>query len=592
VKTYIEFWLENIEQGLNLPVAIGVRNRTIIVTFYPTAYPTPEVISLGEVEYIIHPDNSDEEWEQAFSAISKAETANVVRKRDPTIGEIGDPKDLNNYLPDSGTTQHMTPRLADLSDTVEGQNLGVEVADGHVIKCTTTGKIQVRMLDDNGERLDFTLTDVTYVPGLSRRLFPVSKFARHGFHAMIKRNATTLYFHSNGRESPVTLASVGGGKALAADLRVQGSSSGISTSGSSERYNTIPCMRNRDHSEGARKFLSLEMLHNRLGHRRCRTLLAASEHNLWADAGVLMSAEVGCLDCGIATIRATARNRHSHTAATRAGEHLFLDIQYAVLPQGLTRATTFPNYLLIVDGYSRYTRLYGLQDKSSATVIEALKKFKAEHSCLTEIGHLDTEKIRADAGTECDSGLFSQHCINAGIKLVLAAPKKQCQNHLAERTWQTVCNIARSLLVHARLPDTFWFQAICYAAQIFNVLPVRGLKNQEEIPSTPHEMFFGAKPCILPFRVFGCPCIIKRWLAEERSQGKQTERGMRGIFIGFDTNRKGFYFICQAAEILLIQAMRPSTRPSTVPLPPHGNNIATHWPFSPLTATYLTSPPL
>jgi hypothetical protein len=91
---------------------------------------------------------------------------------------------------------------------------------------------------------------------------------------------------------------------------------------------------------------------------------------------------------------------------------------------------------------------------------------------------LDTEKIRVDANTEFYSSLFSQHSINAGIKLVLAAPKKQYQNHLAERTWQTVCNIARSLLVHARLPDTFWFQAICYAAQIFNVLPVRGLKNQ------------------------------------------------------------------------------------------------------------------
>jgi transposase InsO family protein len=170
-----------------------------------------------------------------------------------------------------------------------------------------------------------------------------------------------------------------------------------------------------------------------------------------------MSAETGCLDCGIATIRATARNKHPHTAATRAGEHLFLDRQYAVLSQGLTRATTFPNYLLIVDGCSRYTKLYGLLDKSSATVIEALQKFQAEHSFLTEIGHLDTEKIRADDGTEFDSSLFSQHCIKAGIKLVLAAPKKQYQNHLAERTWQTVCNIARSLLVHACLPDTFWF---------------------------------------------------------------------------------------------------------------------------------------
>jgi len=120
-----------------------------------------------------------------------------------------------------------------------------------------------------------------------------------------------------------------------------------------------------------------------------------------------MSSEVGCLDCGVATIRANARNK---------GEHLFLDIQYAILPQGLTQATTFPNYLLIVDGF----------------VITSLKKFQAEHSLIKEIGHLDTEKIRSNAGMEFDSSLFSQYCIDAGIKLVLAAPKKQYQNHLAE----------------------------------------------------------------------------------------------------------------------------------------------------------------
>jgi hypothetical protein len=59
------------------------------------------------------------------------------------------------------------------------------VADGHVIKCTTTEKIKVKILDDNRDQLEVTLTDVMYVPGLSRRLFSVSKFARHGFHAMI-----------------------------------------------------------------------------------------------------------------------------------------------------------------------------------------------------------------------------------------------------------------------------------------------------------------------------------------------------------------------------------------------------------------------
>jgi hypothetical protein len=194
VQAYLEFWQENIEQGLNLPVTIGISNRTVVISFYPVGYAAPSIISMGDMEYFTHPDDSDDEYDQAFTAISKTESANIVRKRDPSIAERGYQADLNNYLPNSGATQHMTPHLADLVEAVEGQNLGVEVADGHVIKCTTTGKIKIRMLDDNGTNLEVTLTDVMYIPGLSRCLFSVSKFACHGFHTMIKKNVTTLYF--------------------------------------------------------------------------------------------------------------------------------------------------------------------------------------------------------------------------------------------------------------------------------------------------------------------------------------------------------------------------------------------------------------
>jgi len=258
VQAYIEFWLENIEQGLNIPVAIGVQHRTIVITFYPVDYPAPILISRAPMEYLIHPNVSDEEYEQALMAINQVKKAHIVRKRHPSIAEIGDPMDLNNYLPDSGATQHMTAWLANLVEVVEGQNLGVEVADSHVIKCTTTGKIKIRMLDDNGANLEVTLTEVMYVPGLSRRLFSVAKFARHGFHAMIRKNATTLFFRSNGIDSPATLQSAGGGKALTADLRVQGQ---VHLLQSDERYHCVPSLRNRDPSEGARKLLSLEILH-------------------------------------------------------------------------------------------------------------------------------------------------------------------------------------------------------------------------------------------------------------------------------------------------------------------------------------------
>ena len=83
----------------------------------------------------------------------------------------------------------MSPRRLDLFDVVENQNLGVEVADGHLIKCTTTGKVKINMLDDDGNQSQATLHDAMYVPGLRERVHSITTFADHGHGAFFKKNA-------------------------------------------------------------------------------------------------------------------------------------------------------------------------------------------------------------------------------------------------------------------------------------------------------------------------------------------------------------------------------------------------------------------
>jgi hypothetical protein len=128
-------------------------------------------------------------------------------------------------------------------------------------------------------------------------------------------------------------------------------------------YHNVPAYHNKDQNK---KRLPLELLHIRLGHRKCRTLLAASESDLWEDTTVCMTEETGCLTCGIATIRSRARNKEPHSGATRAGEYLFLDLQHPLVQAGLTPCTSYAYYLLIVDAYSRYVKIYGLPKKSTA----------------------------------------------------------------------------------------------------------------------------------------------------------------------------------------------------------------------------------
>ncbi len=102
-----------------------------------------------------------------------------------------------NLEQDSGSTAHITPCHADLFDAEDGQNLGVQVADVHIIKCTTTGKVRINMKDDNGHDLKAVLHEVMYVPGLNKRLLSLTKFADHGHYSKITKGAVT----PSGRDS-------------------------------------------------------------------------------------------------------------------------------------------------------------------------------------------------------------------------------------------------------------------------------------------------------------------------------------------------------------------------------------------------------
>ncbi len=88
----------------------------------------------------------------------------------------------------------------------EGLDLSVEVADGHIIKCTKVGKIKISMIDDNGIPMEAILHNVMYVPGLSRSLFLITTFAEHGHKAIVVKNSIQFLFNAaNNTISSVTV---------------------------------------------------------------------------------------------------------------------------------------------------------------------------------------------------------------------------------------------------------------------------------------------------------------------------------------------------------------------------------------------------
>ena len=174
-----------------------------------------------------------------------------------------------------------------------------------------------------------------------------------------------------------------------------------------------------------------------------------------------------------------------------------MDIIPSTAPKSLTNDTTFSNHLLIVDAYSNIPKLYGMENITTAEVMEKLDTFQSRFGKIYQFGWLDLERISADAGTQFTSTEFKEECQTRGICLTLAAPEHQEINGQVEVTWRMLRTVAHALMVHARVPEVYVHFALMYTTdRIFPVLPIKDLINEDGNPTTPHKLATGMKPSV------------------------------------------------------------------------------------------------
>ena len=85
---------------------------------------------------------------------------------------------------------------------------------------------------------------------------------------------------------------------------------------------------------------------------------------------------------------------------------VFMDIVPSTTPKPLTSDTTFSNYLLIVDAYSKIPKLYGMEKLTTEEVMDKLDMFQSRFEKIDQFGWWDLEIISADAGTQFTSTEF------------------------------------------------------------------------------------------------------------------------------------------------------------------------------------------
>ncbi|MCO5573110.1 hypothetical protein L7F22_026875 [Adiantum nelumboides] len=116
---------------------------------------------------------------------------------------------------------------------------------------------------------------------------------------------------------------------------------------------------------------------------------------------------------------------------------------------------------------------------------------------------LKVKSIRSDRGGEFLSKNFARWCKSEGIRRQLTTPYTPSQNGVVEQINRTIMEMARAMLAHASLPRSYWAEACNTAVYIQNRSPTHALQDM-----TPFQAYYGRKPSVSHFRVFGCSAFV------------------------------------------------------------------------------------
>ena len=123
-----------------------------------------------------------------------------------------------------------------------------------------------------------------------------------------------------------------------------------------------------------KKKISLELMNQRLGHRYTRSFISGDTANVWEDVELRIDPDPFCTSCKISSMNKKARSKLPLKPKAPL-KWVFMDIIPSTAPKSLTNDTNFQNYLLIVDAYSKIPKLYGMENITTAEVMDKLDMF-------------------------------------------------------------------------------------------------------------------------------------------------------------------------------------------------------------------------
>ena len=139
------------------------------------------------------------------------------------------------------------------------------------------------------------------------------------------------------------------------------------------------------------------------------------------------------------------------------------------------------------------------------------------------------KRFSCDNGkAEYDNTTFQAISRENGISYEPLAPYTQNQNGVSERMNRTIMEKAWTMLLEARLLESFWAEAVNTAVYLHNRSPRRSLDNM-----TPYEAWNGIKPDLSHIKVFGCDAYL---FVPNEKRGKLQAKSQKCTHMGYVWN--------------------------------------------------------
>lgn len=404
---------------------------------------------------------------------------------------------LNSWILDSGSNVHVCNELATgFMPTRQATNQDKLYAGKAVYDIESFGSIDVSVQTPQGiQRM--TLLDTAYVPGFLTNLVSLSRLVQKGVHWDTEKS----HLHKAG----IPLCYVrpfNGHWLLNCEDPVQPNAAFLVHSAQPRQTRSLP----KSH------------WHQILGHAGQEAIQHLPSATDGAELSDVSTDTSICEVCQLAKAKQVISRRTEHAEPTQSP---FDRVSYDLIP--MAEANNGDKWISHFKCYQTgMNHIYTHPKKSDANEVvqEYCQMIHTRYKATIRFFRSDGERT---LGTQFDQLIRSR-----GMVSERTASHTPAQNGHSERSGGVIITTARSMRIHAHLPENLWPEVFKTAGYLLNRTPSKTLHWK-----TPFEMVTGNKPNLSHLNIYGCKAYsIKHGIPKLH---KLQPRALIGYLIGYDS---------------------------------------------------------